>query len=77
MLDTLGIYLRLRDAEGVPEPQARAVAEQIGRACDDPNFDPAEMRQRFCEAGFTAKVAAALTDILGEAGIEYRKRRNL
>lgn len=75
MVDTLGIYLHLRDGAGMEEPQARAVAEQIGRACADPNFDPAEMRQRFCAAGFTEKVSEVLTDILGEAGIEYQKRR--
>ena len=76
MIDTLGIYRRLRDNAGMPEPQARAVAEQIGRAWAEPDFDPAQMRQQFCEAGFTAEQAAVLTDILGEASIEYQKRRN-
>ena len=77
VLDTLGIYERLRDSGHFEDDQARAIAEAIGRAFADPNVDPEALRQRFCEAGFPEQLSENLGKFFADLAAEwpeYRKR---
>ena len=77
VLDTLGMYERLRDSGHFEDDQARALAEATGRALTDPNVDSEALRQRFCDAGFPEDQAAGIAKVFAEIAIEwneYRKR---
>lgn len=66
VLDTLGMYERLRDSGHFEDDQAHALAEATGKAFTDPNVDPEALRQRFCDAGFPEEQSASLASFFAD-----------
>lgn len=73
VLDTLGMYERLRDSGHFEDDQARAVAEATGRVLTDPNVDPEALRQRFCDAGFPEDQSAGMAKVFAEIAAEWHE----
>ena len=75
IIHTLRMYHRLLEANvGLSDDQARALASVTGQVATDPNPDEEEIRQRFCDVGFTDEVSAALASVFVEVGADWHER---
>ena len=74
IIHTSRMYHRLRDANvGLTDDQAWALASATGQVFHYPDADQEEIRQMFCDVGFTNELAAALASVFIDVGIGWHE----
>ena len=71
VLDTLGMYRRLRESGHFEDDQALALAEATERSLTDPNVDPEALRQLFGAVGFSEEQSATLARLFADLAVEW------
>ena len=75
IIQTSRMYHRLLAADvGLSDAQAQALASVTGQVFTDPEPDQEEIRQRFCDVGFTDELSAALASVFIDVGAGWHER---
>ena len=75
IIQTARMYHRLLEADvGLSDDQARALASVTGLVFANPEPDQEEIRQRFCDVGFTDELSAALASVFIDVGVGWHER---